>query len=382
MTGLPKFVRDQMGRSIAPTPHPDADVLTAFTENVLTGNERQQVMEHLSTCADCRDTVFLAQPETAQTQTVLAPKARRSTWMAWASVAAVVVVVASAVIIQHEQVTKVQPPTTVANTAPPAEPKLAETPSKRASEILPIIAETKKEARARKSDTEFASPKPASPASVGKDALADEALTVSNAPAPLAAPQTAAKQNVLVGGVPPRQTAGGPDQRNIAPQVQQAQGPSNTANINVANTNIARAEPPAAAKVAKERARADEFHGLAAGYALAPAAPPPPARARWRISGTGVLERSYVADNWAPVLPETGVKFHVVSVIGITVWAGGERGALYVSRNGGITWDHVAIDTSGTVTSIHFADDLNGTLETADAEAWKTADGGKTWQKQ
>src|SRR5512143_2460847 len=101
MTGLPKFVRDQMGRTPAPTSHPDADLLTAFSENALSVQERQQVVEHLAACADCREIIFLTQPEAAETQTVLAPKTRRFTWMAWASVAAVVVVVASAVILQH-----------------------------------------------------------------------------------------------------------------------------------------------------------------------------------------------------------------------------------------------------------------------------------------
>src|SRR5512146_16640 len=98
MTGLPKFVRDQMARTPAPSSHPDADLLTAFAENTLTVKERRQVIEHLSACADCREIIFLAQPEAA-TQIILAPKPRRFTWMAWASVAAVVVVVTSAVLL-------------------------------------------------------------------------------------------------------------------------------------------------------------------------------------------------------------------------------------------------------------------------------------------
>src|SRR5512142_2092295 len=106
MTGLPKFVRDKMAGTPMPSSHPEADVLTAFLENGLSGKERQQVMEHLATCNDCREIGFLAQPEMAKTQETFAPaRARRFRWMAWTSAAAVVVVVGSAVVLQHERVT-------------------------------------------------------------------------------------------------------------------------------------------------------------------------------------------------------------------------------------------------------------------------------------
>lgn len=44
--------------------HPDADTLTAFSEQLLPGAERQQVMAHLAACAPCRELLALSQSET------------------------------------------------------------------------------------------------------------------------------------------------------------------------------------------------------------------------------------------------------------------------------------------------------------------------------
>jgi hypothetical protein len=41
--------------------HPDADTLTAFVEQLLQADEREQVLAHMSTCTRCREVAFLAQ---------------------------------------------------------------------------------------------------------------------------------------------------------------------------------------------------------------------------------------------------------------------------------------------------------------------------------
>jgi hypothetical protein len=383
MTGLPKFVRDQMAGTPAPSSHPDADVLTAFAENTLTAKERQQVTEHLSACADCREVIFLAQPESVQTQAVLAPKPRRFTRMAWASVAAVIVVVGSAVFLQHEQVTKIQAPVTVATTTTPPSPEAKPTaPPITRDEAMASVSKPRAAMERREADLDAAKTKSATePLFTTKDIDHSEELVYQGAPVPPAV----SNQQVTVAGAAPQQASTGPAQRNISGQIQQAQGPSNTANkinITAADNKLAKAESAPRAKFSSKQ-RADEFRGLTTGYTAAPAAAPlPAARAHWQISSTRILERSYAADTWTPVLTVTGAKFHVVSVIGNTVWAGGEHGALYVSRDGGTTWNPVTIDTTSTITSVHFSDDLHGTLETVDGQVWKTADNGKTWQKQ
>ena len=48
--------------------HPDENLLAAFAERTLSSSERRGVIEHLSTCSDCRDAVFLAQQAAADAQ--------------------------------------------------------------------------------------------------------------------------------------------------------------------------------------------------------------------------------------------------------------------------------------------------------------------------
>ncbi|MGE5112346.1 MAG: zf-HC2 domain-containing protein, partial [Acidobacteriaceae bacterium] len=120
-----------------PSLHPEADVLTAFAENGLTSKERQQVVEHLATCNDCREIVFLAQPEMAQMQETFAPaRVGRFRWMAWASVVAVVVVVGSAVLLQRERVTNPELPAPIATTSSKVETKAPEADQQRDTAAL------------------------------------------------------------------------------------------------------------------------------------------------------------------------------------------------------------------------------------------------------
>jgi hypothetical protein len=44
-------------------PHPDADMLTAFAENALPDQDRVQLLQHLGTCVECREVLYLAAPE-------------------------------------------------------------------------------------------------------------------------------------------------------------------------------------------------------------------------------------------------------------------------------------------------------------------------------
>lgn len=95
MQNLPNIVRDRL-KVGTPASHPDADTLTAFSEQLLPEAERTVVLQHLAQCGDCREVVALALPETETLQPVLGTAASR--WLAWptmrwAFVAAGVVIV-------------------------------------------------------------------------------------------------------------------------------------------------------------------------------------------------------------------------------------------------------------------------------------------------
>src|SRR4051812_10325102 len=107
MTDVSHIARSRMAKMPVAGPHPDADLLTAFSERSLAGREREQVLAHLSTCTDCREVVALAAPELAEASAAAAPA--RPRWLpwpvfvyakTWGAVAAAVVIVAIAVKMQ------------------------------------------------------------------------------------------------------------------------------------------------------------------------------------------------------------------------------------------------------------------------------------------
>jgi hypothetical protein len=79
MQQIPKIVRERL-RATSVSHHPDAGLLTAFSERSLPDLERGVVLEHLARCAECRDVVALSLPEIE----VAAPAVQvRSGWMSW-----------------------------------------------------------------------------------------------------------------------------------------------------------------------------------------------------------------------------------------------------------------------------------------------------------
>src|SRR6266852_3728799 len=74
MSDVPKIVHDRLRASAPGGAHPDADVLTAFAEQALSGAEREDLVRHLSRCVDCREAVALSIPPM---EAVAPPKADR-----------------------------------------------------------------------------------------------------------------------------------------------------------------------------------------------------------------------------------------------------------------------------------------------------------------
>ena len=111
MQDVPKIARERLRAARPVRTHPDADLLTAFTEQSLPAGERKAVFEHLSRCGDCRDIVALSLPATEAIGTTARTPARGwLTWSAlrWGLVAAGVVAIASIGIVQYQRGTRSQ----------------------------------------------------------------------------------------------------------------------------------------------------------------------------------------------------------------------------------------------------------------------------------
>jgi len=123
MEKIPNIVRQRMQATAVTARHPEADVLTAFAENSLSAMERENVLEHLGRCAECRDVVALALPEMEAESVVARPVRVRAGWLAWPGLrwglaVAGVAVVASVGVVQYQkhtassaQMAKAGPPT-------------------------------------------------------------------------------------------------------------------------------------------------------------------------------------------------------------------------------------------------------------------------------
>ena len=188
MTEIPNIVRDRLRASQAGD-HPDANLLTAFAEQVLPDRERSQVLEHVARCADCRHVLALATPPMASTtvpghkDSALARKGSRFGWpmLRWGALAACVVIVGTSVFVRHDlrrsqtvAYMKLDAGSQTAQNAVPRPPAISE------NAVSNLITKEEKQEpeRARKAEHDnksaFAAAKPVAPApSAPASALVD-----------------------------------------------------------------------------------------------------------------------------------------------------------------------------------------------------------------
>ena len=105
MSQLPKIVRGRLAGAPIAQSHPDPDLLTAFVEGGLGARERDLLISHLAACAECRDVVALATPESLATPDLQFAAARSTPkwWdmsaLRWATVSATAVIVLAAALL-------------------------------------------------------------------------------------------------------------------------------------------------------------------------------------------------------------------------------------------------------------------------------------------
>jgi len=105
MEKVPQIVSERLRAASPAVGHPDADVLTAFSEHSLRKSERAAVVEHLARCCECREIVALALPTPDQLQETVRPSSEGwLTWpvIRWGFVTAGVVAIASLGIMRYQ----------------------------------------------------------------------------------------------------------------------------------------------------------------------------------------------------------------------------------------------------------------------------------------
>lgn len=362
MIRLPKIVTARLS-ALGNSEHPDADLLTSFSEGVLAERERDRVVNHLSRCAECRQVLLLAIPESGA-DALRVPSRRRTSWLRipalrWVALAACVIVVAGAVLIHRREQASLNVQVALGQ-APPAPAIQVTAPTQAAPERSSLSYETKAKARA--------------PRSVKKETEPERLASANRLTTPPSADGAT------------RGAASDLMEKSESVQVQAQAVPPAPASPARANQNLRARNSDALAKAPPmftDRPSTETAASTIGGAAKltdfrAPA---------WRLSQEGLPERSFAAGQWEKVQVDHKSGFRAIASLGMEVWIGGPGGLLYHSEDMGLNWTRVIpVSSSATladdVTALAFADHLHGKLSTAGGKTWMTSDAGKTWEVQ
>jgi hypothetical protein len=405
MESLPKVVESQLKKDlrISLEPHPDADLLTAFSEQTLKDSERAVLLTHLSQCSECRDVVFLSvPPQEAQAVQIRKVFSWRPV-LAWSGVAACALIVGSVALIKHESqherleaYVKQEAPAMVMQKASSPEPiqpnTTANAPANANESYLPLKKET--------APLMAMQAKPASPAS--KDfSNARDASRASGTPS-VAAMQPRAAEPVARPAAEPAQEAREKDKFEANAIMASANAPqSATAPQSLTTSQLSEARAASAPSAngmqpvggnvpdPMKESFADTSTGTSAAKGMIANAKIDDRSPRWTLNSDGTLLRSLdTGASWRKILiPGNQATLHTIATVGADVWVGGTEGAVYHSKDAGGHWMPIPLTDDGKplsddVISIKFVSPQQGAILTDRQTVWATNDGGQTWHKK
>lgn len=418
--------------------HPDANLLAAFAEKTLTEQERTQVLNHLSQCADCRAVAAFVLPDEAAAAAparVAAPRSwnpwRALRWGATAAVLGMLTVVVSlhpGLWNRPQEISQKTPPPAVPSggvtsdrqSAPPESPVAAPsaTPhdksqmealkparemaaAKEAAPDRKDLAMNQSAARA-KAQQRVAAMRPTQPPATlraeglpgvtvqREESKAADKLTAAAPPLPLPqaapAPVIIARSEDAAKGRS-EERAGPTTEHGVTQSVEVTSGSGGGIGGGIAGGAIAAKAAPRARTEATVgvTAQAPMVAMQASRQALAMTARSP--AVLWSVSADGKVQRSTDGGKtYGSIHVARGVKFRAIAAIGNNVWAGGTGGYLFHSADGGLTWTQVSIPIEGStvteaIVGIQFPDAQHLTITTSSGSPWVSADGGQHWQK-
>jgi hypothetical protein len=443
---VPNIVFDRLRAAPPDRAHPEADLLTAFTERTLSGTEREGVIEHLALCGECREVIALALPaadvaaladETAADRATSIPvcdgNGNERTWLTlawpnliwtnvwanlvrprlggpglrWAALAAGVVVAASVLLMHPGKLNQVVLPSSnrqVATTSP----------------MEQSASSTKADETQLKPETQLSQQHPPPRLQAGPQTgqivmprhqaastmlLADNKKQSAQAGRPPAGVPTldistrgGANETVEVAsGTPAVTTESSPQgtlmARSDAPAIEKAK-PA----LQSQDTKASEAQPTSAQASEQQNSGTAVAPGLRLHADVISTAKLAPAASRalaqhnviWTITG-GVLQRSSDSgQSWQDALRPNHPLLCSASR-DKDIWTGGQAGTLFHSGNGGVTWVQVRPSIkdqqlSSDITHIDLPDDAHSpdkiVVSTGSSEIWSSADGGTTWEKK
>lgn len=434
MEQLPNLVRDRL-RTQPGGNHPDADVLTAFAEQVLPDAERSRVLTHLSGCAECRDVLALAIPPATGSASL--DTAHPTPWfqwkvLRWGAAVACVVIVGSAVLLKRDMMAPKMASVAVVQEKQSGGQLAYDRvdPKERASQAMNAQATrtaTEKDAMHLEDETSKVNAPP-------------ERLPATPSPAQKVAGLTGSKNQVIAGQMQPGVANGalafsmrsnGAEARDVAstpaiitgvrPEVAETKKSALASRadkdlellgktmetVEVQPSAAALAPPSSAAPVLDNELSADKREAVgkaksaigamggttaaeSGGANYTGSVPAEEAVAqkvdraklrrslvsRWTISSDGQLQHSIDAgQTWQPVNVENKVSFRALSANGPDIWVGGAAGSLYHSRDSGFSWEQV----KPTFADVNLAADISAIEFTDILHGKITTANGEAW---
>jgi Photosynthesis system II assembly factor YCF48 len=444
MPNVPNIVRERLKAAALPIDHPDANVLTAFSERSLPAGERGVVLDHIARCGECREILALSLPQAEEVQLLATPS--RSVgprgWLTWPSlrwgfVAAGVLLIGSLGVVKYHRYQTLAPSTAATpsihnevakNEALPSPP----VPSASIPAEAPVEHRDKSQSNRRTALDSAGASSANSIAAESKDDLKTEPQRVAIMPlakqrtaptVPAPAPVPTSPEMVEVQSESAQVNA----DKTLDLPVQKGSVPDR-ASANYSESAVGKAKLPVAEQTASAAPAVNGLNPLPLqtqpSLLRSYTAPLP----RWTISANGGLQRSYdsgktwqnvdvnssptsSADSLALVagnvsadsksdkdsdvksmkrMPANSVTptiFRAVAANGADVWAGGSSGALYHSLDAGLHWTRVrpsssSVALTGDIVALEFSGTQHGKIATSSGETWITPDDGQSWQKQ
>jgi hypothetical protein len=395
MDSIPKLVKERLRMQRAAGQHPDPDQLTALIERSLPQAERTHLLQHVATCANCREIIFLALPETENEQLVAKVRSGWMQWPAlrWTAVAICAVVVGAAVTLHlgspHSQETAPAVARVGSDADSLTQKKIAPAPNSGSVALQEKKAEVKQNdeiAKIRR-DADLRL-RVSSPHFMEQRKPFAQMQSVPAQSAPMAAPARAlmpeASSTRSSAEVDKTEQSHLNEDRRLEKRAEVVSSGANEPSVAPVATNTEPAigkakEPLKKSRLAEGKAsfaKNQQIAGLAGGLVLAP---------RWTLSADGTLQRSFNAGKtWETIPIASDAKLRALAAIGTEIWVGGSAGALYHSSDAGRAWTQVkptALGRSltGDIIAVEFTDTQHGKLTVADGEGWTTADGGQSW---
>ena len=430
------------GQSVS-ADHPAADLLSAFIERGLKEPERQRVLGHLASCAECRQAVALAASDVPAGDSAAPARGAMLRFpgaIRWASAAAMLAVaVGIGVISMEHQSQQRNAATTIPALVSNSSQKRAEAPKPESAGVqnAPVagdqlttasggqkLAETKKTPSAEAGKKQAA----AVVAARKSEDLNLNSRSFSNAavsretPAVLGgiAGQPQAEANALMAAAPPLPSSqNGNEAKKIVPPPPVSQSVTVVASAPTLQT--ADANERSTAKMKNAPQSASETVEVSSGAAAAPEAPALRSEAfsipynksvgvptlagtvrrtttamtefvSWSVTTAGKLQRQLRNGAVKLIEPAPGFLVRAVAAHGIEVWAGGSQPdlsakhwrqapALFHSSDAGETWTKVSGPWHGPINQLALVDSETLTVVTDDG-TWTSHDAGTSWTTQ